>query len=274
MPPEPDARTLDLLHEAALNPALWPEALSAAAERLDCSAILFGVHALAPAPGADPSRFATAAGLTPDALVRFRDRYVAPETNVLVRTLDRLADGVPVPRAALQDTASYRASRIYREILRPAGCEAAVLGCARLDAGLAAPVSFLRTPRQGEFAGADLQRIQAFMAHLRRAARSFARLHLQGAAAGPRAGCRIDPGYGLTPRETALALALVETGQLALAARALGMRPVTARNHLKRIFSKTDTRGQVDLVCRLLAAPRPAPAGSAARPGPPGALRD
>ena len=57
--------------------------------------------------------------------------------------------------------------------------------------------------------------------------------------------------YGLTPREAALAAALTEGATLKEAARALGMMYETARSHLRRVFEKTGTCRQSELITRL-----------------------
>jgi len=57
--------------------------------------------------------------------------------------------------------------------------------------------------------------------------------------------------YGLTPREAALALALGEGHTLEQAAARLTMRYETARTHLRRILSKTQTRRQAELISLL-----------------------
>lgn len=58
--------------------------------------------------------------------------------------------------------------------------------------------------------------------------------------------------YGLTPAEARLASRLVRGMSPAQAAGALGLTVNTVRTHLKRIFSKTETRRQSDLVRLLL----------------------
>jgi len=58
--------------------------------------------------------------------------------------------------------------------------------------------------------------------------------------------------YGLTRAEAHLALLLARGTRLVEASKILGIRPETARTHVKRIFSKTDTSGQVELVHLLL----------------------
>jgi DNA-binding CsgD family transcriptional regulator len=54
--------------------------------------------------------------------------------------------------------------------------------------------------------------------------------------------------YGLTPAELRVLFALVEFGGVSDIAGALGVSPGTAKTHLRRLFAKTGTRRQVDLV--------------------------
>lgn len=54
--------------------------------------------------------------------------------------------------------------------------------------------------------------------------------------------------YGLTPAELRVLFALVESGGVSDIAGALGVSPGTAKTHLRRLFAKTGTRRQVDLV--------------------------
>jgi len=58
--------------------------------------------------------------------------------------------------------------------------------------------------------------------------------------------------YGLTKAETQIALLLAQGTRLVEASRILGITTGTARTHAKRIFSKTATTGQVELVHLLL----------------------
>lgn len=60
--------------------------------------------------------------------------------------------------------------------------------------------------------------------------------------------------HGLTPTEAQLASALAAGQSLAEFADARGCTEQTARTHLKRVFGKTQTRGQVDLVRVLLSS--------------------
>ncbi len=58
--------------------------------------------------------------------------------------------------------------------------------------------------------------------------------------------------YGLTRSEAALAAKLIQGKSIEEAAAELFISPHTARTHLKRIFMKTDTHRQPELVVRML----------------------
>ncbi len=58
--------------------------------------------------------------------------------------------------------------------------------------------------------------------------------------------------YGLTKAEAHIAQVLAQGTRLVEASKILGITTETARTHLKRIFSKTGTAGQVELVHLLL----------------------
>jgi len=60
--------------------------------------------------------------------------------------------------------------------------------------------------------------------------------------------------YGLTRGEAALAAILIKGKSLEEAAEELFISPHTARTHLKRIFMKTDTHRQTELVVRIFSA--------------------
>lgn len=92
---------------------------------------------------------------------------------------------------------------------------------------------------------------------LRHAPASASAVHLTGATValtrdGSRSGAGIAEAlrelFGLSAREADLAAALSRGAELVPAGVALGLTPGTARNYSKRIYAKTGTRGQADLV--------------------------
>ncbi len=60
--------------------------------------------------------------------------------------------------------------------------------------------------------------------------------------------------FSLTQSEARLALAMTQGKSIAEAAEELNLTSETARNYSKKIYAKTDTRGQVDLVRLMLAS--------------------
>lgn len=60
--------------------------------------------------------------------------------------------------------------------------------------------------------------------------------------------------YGLTRGEAALAAHLSQGQSIEEAAERLFISPHTARTHLKRIFMKTDTHRQTELVVRIFSS--------------------
>lgn len=68
----------------------------------------------------------------------------------------------------------------------------------------------------------------------------------------PRVAAVLEQLFGLTPGEAKLAVLIAGGESLAEAAVALGLTLETARNYSKRLFAKTGTRGQADLVRLVL----------------------
>lgn len=62
--------------------------------------------------------------------------------------------------------------------------------------------------------------------------------------------------YRLTPAEARLAVSLVRFGNLAAAAANCGLTEGSARQYMKRIFEKTGTHGQVELVALIVGSVR------------------
>lgn len=76
----------------------------------------------------------------------------------------------------------------------------------------------------------------------------------QPAAAHPHRARLIAQQFGLSAKEAELALALGEGRSIEEAARDLGLTVETGRHYSKRLFAKTGTRGQADLVRLILSA--------------------
>ena len=76
----------------------------------------------------------------------------------------------------------------------------------------------------------------------------------------PEAGIAVDPEclrrlYSLSEAEIRVAVAMLATAYPAEVAKRCFISLHTVRSHLKAIFAKTGTRGQADLMKRLLVGP-------------------
>jgi DNA-binding CsgD family transcriptional regulator len=67
----------------------------------------------------------------------------------------------------------------------------------------------------------------------------------------------VSAAYGLSANEAALAIGIMQGEAILEAGTRLGLTPETARNYSKRIYAKTGTRGQADLVRLLLSGLAP-----------------
>jgi DNA-binding CsgD family transcriptional regulator len=63
--------------------------------------------------------------------------------------------------------------------------------------------------------------------------------------------------FGLTRAEARIAIALSNSPGVADAAYALGLSPNTVKTTLQRVFAKTDTHHQAELVRLLYSSPLP-----------------
>ncbi len=68
--------------------------------------------------------------------------------------------------------------------------------------------------------------------------------------------------YAITPAESRVMMLLVQGMTISEAAEALGISPPTAKTHLARLFDKTGTSRQADLVRLAMSALAPTAAGS------------
>jgi len=63
---------------------------------------------------------------------------------------------------------------------------------------------------------------------------------------------KLRDSYGLTPSEVRLALAFLSEASIRAAAARVGITNETARQYIKRIYQKTGTRSQAQLMKLLL----------------------
>jgi DNA-binding CsgD family transcriptional regulator/PAS domain-containing protein len=110
-------------------------------------------------------------------------------------------------------------------------------------------IAVILTDREGERYVAHVLPLTSAERRGVQARRAVAALVVQKAALelGPLPPA-IAETFGLTPTELRVLRAIVETGGVPEAADALGIGQATLKTHLHRLFGKTDTRRQADLV--------------------------
>jgi DNA-binding CsgD family transcriptional regulator len=151
-------------------------------------------------------------------------------------------DGIEL-RAAVLHVADTSASRRLRGLLASADAgplRGGVLTVPRRPPR--APLTLLVAPLGGRTGGGDVPVVKAVFISTRDRGQETGEEHLR----------RL---YDLTPSEAGLASLLVTGLSLKVAAVKLTITENTARTHLKRIFEKTDTHRQGELVGLLLSGP-------------------
>lgn len=134
-----------------------------------------------------------------------------------------------------------------RLALPGAAAEALEAACARLAADRDAGSAIIRLDRRGE-------RVLLMRAAALPGVAAIGTVRDAAPAIDPEA---LRALHGLSAREAALAAALAGGESLPAAGARLGLTRETARNYSKRIFAKTGTSGQPDLVRAILAGVAP-----------------
>lgn len=163
------------------------------------------------------------------------------ERALLEQVIERLPLGVAIVDAG---GAMVAANRIAHTMLDAADCTAAqvVESCAAGNGAAAVPRNGVGRP------------LSAVASSRPRASQTI--LFISDPEAGPEAKAdTLMRLYGLTAAESRLAAALAAGKSLPEAARLTGITHDTARTHLKRVFAKTQTRRQAELVRLLVASP-------------------
>jgi DNA-binding CsgD family transcriptional regulator len=269
------------IYDAALEPALWAGVLEKSSRfvGIDVTNLLLEKFA----PGYAPSGHELG-GVVDDA-VRHRMTLLTPhmrravligetilsnkaEAATLADTLDRLAAGVFLVDLAgrlVQANRSGQAMIATESALRVAGGRLIAIDPAA-DRALREALASEEESLAVLLPANDGQR---FVAHILRlisgtrpkadagyaaAAAVFVRRAAMEVPAAPEVIARL---YGLTPGELRVLLAVFESGGVPDVAAALGISQGTAKTHLRRLFAKTGTKRQADLVKLVAGFARP-----------------
>lgn len=159
-----------MVHEAALEPRLWPEFVTRAGDAFSGAHVTLGLL--------DRRGLAFVDAATPSAIDRrlFRDRYVTAAANPGLRFVAATPPlTVEVRERRVSDGDLVRLD-YYNDIMRPAGLWHAAIVNVHRDESFLAALGVMRSRSQGTFTAAELRRLRRLAPHLNRAARVTIRL--------------------------------------------------------------------------------------------------
>jgi DNA-binding CsgD family transcriptional regulator len=243
--------TIDRLYSAALDPSRWDGFLSSLAGQFDAQ-----------------NAFVCE--------VEYRERslaYVglpqAGRTQVPVRRYETLIEedprthafrgsGVqPVHCRMATTTERLHNSRVYREYLQPLGIEYTMVVVLPVRAGVTRDLGLTRGVEGRPFDEDDRALMSRLVPHVERAFTINGALETKLTAARRLAYIpsveqrRLEDLFDLTPAQARLAALLYDGASVKQAASSLGITEGSARQYLRRIFARTGTNRQVDLVRRV-----------------------
>lgn len=161
--------TVDLIYDAALEPALWPEALTRVASMLNAVGALVVQDDFV-----RPDRsFILVGRLDPELYGNYVDDYMPSNPWAIAAT--RMAPGIVVPIADMVPTDALRRTRFYQDVLRPQDILHCLVETAVRTRTSALSVAVVRSPTMGAGDTEDKARFEQISHHLARAARLTAR---------------------------------------------------------------------------------------------------
>lgn len=157
--------------------------------------------------------------------------------------------GFPAGRVCFGDDVvpakTLLASEYYHDWLRPNGIRYTAGAHVQSQAGMSVMLGLPRSEAAGPYSAEEIQRLQAYFNHIRRALEIQSEM---GARVSAPDLDRLAVRYGFTPAEIRLLELLAETGSLKKSAQRLARSYYTLRAQLRALFQKTGTHSQVQLV--------------------------
>lgn len=243
--------SIDQLYAAALDPSQWNGFLASLAAQFEAqNAFVCEVEyrerslAYVGLPQAERARlpvrrYETLIGEDPRTHA-FRESGVQPVHCRMATTTERL-----------------HGSRVYREYLKPLGIEYTMVVVLPLRDGITRDLGLTRGADSRPFDENDRALMSRLVPHVERAFTINGALETKLAAARQLAYVRsadqrlLEERLALSPAQAQLAALLYDGKSLKQAASSLGITEGSARQYLRRIFAKTGTNRQIDLVRRV-----------------------
>ncbi len=240
--------SIDRLYAAALDPSHWEGFLASLAGQFEAqNAFVCEVEFR--------ERSLAYIGLPQDSRARVPvQRYETlieedPRTNAF-----RTSGVQPVHCRMATSTERLHGSRVYREYLQPLGIEYTMVVVLPTREGVTRDIGLTRGIDGRPFDEDDRALMSRLVPHVERAFTINGALETKLAAARRLAYVpsveqrRLEEIFDLTPAQARLAALLYDGASVKQAASHLGITEGSARQYLRRIFARTGTNRQVDLV--------------------------
>jgi DNA-binding CsgD family transcriptional regulator len=239
---------IDQLYAATLEPQRWSEFLTSVATLFDAqNAFVCEVEYR--------QRNLAYVGLPQPR----RERFPVQRYQTLIdedpRTpLFRAAGARPVHCRMATSSERLRDSRVYREYLRPLAIEYTMVVVLPIHDGLTRDLGLTRGSCSPAFNQDDIDLMNRLVPHVERAFRINGALEKKLLAAERFRNLTktdqqtLESAFGLTPAEAKLATLLYNGANVRQAAEQLGITEGSARQYIRRIFGKTQTNRQVDMI--------------------------
>lgn len=256
-------RLIDQLYAGALDPAAWPKFLESAAR-------MFGAQNAFICQLKDRREPIQYIGLSQ----KRRDAIPVSRYPSLIDEDPRAprfsrSHGRPVHCGMGLTRETLKRSRAYREYLKPLGIEHTMVvvfptgegrtgraALARGNEGVTHDLGLMRSDQDNAFSDADCELLSELSPHIERAfaiaraleAREPRRAPVRPAPVVMPAEGILQQRLGLSPTQARTTVMLMAGRNVREIAEALGIAEDSVRQYLKRIYQKTGTRRQVDLV--------------------------
>jgi DNA-binding CsgD family transcriptional regulator len=243
--------TIDRLYTAALDPAQWSNCLTSLASQFEAqNAFVCEVEYR--------RRNLAYVGLPQAARARVPvQRYETlieedPRTHAF-----RGSGAQPVHCRMAASTERLHGSRVYRDYLKPLGIEYTMVVVLPMREGVTRDLGLTRGVEGRPFDENDRALMSRLIPHVERAftingalETKFAEVRRLAYVNGADAQ-RLQEVFELTPSQAQLAALLFDGASVKQAASRLGITEGSARQYLRRVFIKTGTNRQVDLVRKI-----------------------
>jgi DNA-binding CsgD family transcriptional regulator len=155
---------IDLIYQAAVDPAAWSAATTRIADALQASALSLHIEIV----GGTRPRLVVAPRSDPDWLRIYVERW-ASSNLIRDRSLATMPVGVTHLLENLMPRASFERTAYYNEFLAPQGINHGLLMNLALETEAVSGIGFYRGRARGEFGREEERLLQAIAPHLRRA---------------------------------------------------------------------------------------------------------